>query len=148
MATESDSVNTGLLATIVAVGTLLTLAIALAVTALVRSTVDDAAAAKGSTVNARPYRQVRADQEAKLNSPPAWADKSAGAVSIPIESAMNLVVNELRTHPELATPVTQASPEAPSAEPLAQERAPVDLASSSPAEQASPTAAKEAPAAP
>lgn len=106
MATESDSVNTGALATIVAVGGLATLAIALAVTALVRTAEDSASADKSSTVNARPFRELRAGQTALLTQPAAWVDKTAGVVSIPIERAMNLVVSDFNRDPQLATPVS------------------------------------------
>ena len=108
MATESDSVNTGALGTIVAVGALVTLAVALAVTALVRSAEQSVAAERNSTVNPRPFRELHAEQQGQLNQPPAWVDKAKGVVSIPISSAMDLVVSDYTRDPHLATPVSSS----------------------------------------
>ncbi len=108
MATESDNINTSALGTIVAVGTLVTLAVILGVTALVRSEQDTALVAQNAMVNDRPVRELYAGQLAELNDGPAWVDREKGVVSIPIERAMDIVVNEYIRNPALATPVSTA----------------------------------------
>ena len=103
MATETDKVNNGALATLTMVGAAATLAIALAVTALVRheahSVTDERSAASDAEV-----RALKAGQREKLNASPAWADKAKSSVTLPIDRAMGLVVSDLQKDPRKATP--------------------------------------------
>jgi hypothetical protein len=100
--TESDSPNTGVLITIVAVGALAMVGISLAVTALVRYETDINESAKGATANVRPYREARAEWQKELGAGPAWT-KPGQTASLPIERAMQVVVEELQRNPALAT---------------------------------------------
>ena len=104
MATESDNVNTMVLGTIVAVGTLVTVSVVFGVTALVRNEEQAAVITKGTTANLRPYRDLKAKQEAVLNADAAWVDRTRGVVSVPIGRAMELVVSDVRRDPTMATP--------------------------------------------
>lgn len=103
MATESDNVNSGALATLVAVGTVAMLGISLVVTALVRAEMDEELKKKEVSAD-RPYRDLVAAQTAQLNAPAAYKDRSTGVVSLPIDRAMELVVSELVKNPNSATP--------------------------------------------
>jgi len=44
----------------------------------------------------RAYRSLRADQERSLNAPPAWVDREKGLVSLPIDRAIALTVQDIR----------------------------------------------------
>jgi hypothetical protein len=108
MATESDNVNSGALGTLVAVGTIAFFGIALVVTALVRSEMADEAEKKDVGAD-RPYRDLVAEQKAKLDAPAAYVDRGRGLVSLPIERAMELVVSNLKKDPNSATPPAPAA---------------------------------------
>jgi hypothetical protein len=103
MATESDNVNSGALGTLVAVGTIAFFGIALVVTALVRAEMADELEKKEVSAD-RPYRDLVAEQTAKLNAPAAYTDRGRGLVSLPIERAMELTVAALAKDPNSATP--------------------------------------------
>lgn len=98
MSNEPDNVNSGALATIIVLVALSTLAVALVVTALVRQETSRLRA-EGDAAQDRAFRQLRSEQEGKLNDSPAWVDKEAGLASIPIESAMDLVIESVRRNP-------------------------------------------------
>jgi hypothetical protein len=108
MATESDNVNSGALGTLVAVGTIAFFGIALVVTALVRAEMADEAEKKEVAAD-RPYRDLVAEQKAKLDAPAAYVDRGRGLVSLPIERAMELVVSNLKKDPNSATPPAPAA---------------------------------------
>src|SRR5688500_4961608 len=101
MATIPDKVNTGALATIVAVGAISMVGISAALTAMVRSEVDHHADKVGAKSNLGPVGELKRLQEAALNDPKP--DPSTGRAVVPIERAMDLVVEDLRQHPEHAT---------------------------------------------
>ncbi len=103
MATESDNVNSGALGTLVAVGTIAFFGIALVVTALVRAELAEETAKKELGAD-RPYRDLIAEQTAKLSSPAAYVDRERGVVTLPIERAMELTVADLVKDPSSATP--------------------------------------------
>jgi hypothetical protein len=111
MATENDKVNTGALGTIVLVGVFATISIALAVTALVRYSVQGVVDERQS-LSQQPYRNLHHEQAEKISGAPKWTDKGKGLVSIPIERAELKVLNELKRDPSSATP-----PAPPSAAP-------------------------------
>jgi hypothetical protein len=92
MATEDDKVNTGALATLVAVGVFATLAVALGVDALVRyesNKWDSERAGRAETQ----VRDLVKEQRAQLDAQP-----------LPIDRAMAAVVLDLRQNPWSATP--------------------------------------------
>jgi hypothetical protein len=101
MATIPDKVNTGALATIVAVGAISMVGISAALTAMVRSEVDHHADQVGAKSDLGPVRKLKSIQEADLNDPKP--DPATGRGVVPIERAMDLVVEDLRQHPEHAT---------------------------------------------
>jgi hypothetical protein len=103
MATENDKVNTGALTTLVLVGLFATLSVALAVTALVRYSVNGVANERQTLVG-KEYRRLEKAQSAKLRAAPRWTDKGKGLVSIPIERAKGKVLVELTRDPTSATP--------------------------------------------
>jgi len=103
MATESDNVNSGALGTLLAVGACATLGIALVVTALVRTEVGEETQKKEVGAD-RPYRDLVAEQTAKMAAPAAYVDRGRGLVSLPIERAMELTVSNLIKDPNSATP--------------------------------------------
>ena len=103
MATESDNVNSGALGTLLAVGTIATLGIALVVTALVRTEMGTEAEKKEVGAD-RPYRDLVADQTAKMAAPAGYVDRGRGLVSLPIDRAMELTVSGLIKDPNSATP--------------------------------------------
>jgi len=111
MATENDKVNTGALGTLLIVGLFATLSIALAVTALVRHSVQGTIDER-QTLAQQPYRDLRHTQTEKISANPTWADKGKGLVTIPIERAKLKVLTELQRDPSSATP-----PAPPSAAP-------------------------------
>ena len=102
MATESDNVNSGALGTLVAVGTIAFFGIALVVTALVRAEMAEEVGKKEVSAD-RPYRDLVAEQSAKLASPASYVDRAKGVVSLPIERAMELTVAGLKQDPNSAT---------------------------------------------
>jgi hypothetical protein len=107
MATQPDQVNAGALGTIVVVGACAMLGISLAITALVRTEVAAEAEALGKNADSE-VRIRAAEQQAVLNAPPAWEDRQKGFIGIPVETAMEVVVEELRQNPYAATPAVPA----------------------------------------
>jgi hypothetical protein len=103
MATESDNVSSGALGTLLAVGTIAFFGIALVVTALVRTEMNEEAIKKEVGAD-RPYRDLVAEQTAKLAAPAAYTDRGRGLVSLPIDRAMELTVSGLIKDPNSATP--------------------------------------------
>jgi len=91
MATEADKVNTGALATLVAVSAFSLVGITLAVTALARDQMSVETADKESRAGAQ-YEKVRSEQLEKLRS------------GVAIEQAMQKVVADLAQDPRSATP--------------------------------------------
>src|SRR3954468_23352141 len=103
MATESDNVNSGALGTLLAVGTVATLGIALVVTALVRSEIANENEIKEVGAD-RPYRDLVAEQTAKMAAPATYVDRGRGIVSLPIARAMEVTVAGLIKDPNSAPP--------------------------------------------
>ena len=103
MATENDKVNTGALATLVAVGTAAMIGVCLAVNALVRHEIGSVGALRDE-VGGDAYRTLKQAQLDKLDAPAAWSDRGKGHVAIPIDRAMKLVIADLKRSPWNATP--------------------------------------------
>jgi hypothetical protein len=127
--TEPDDVNVGLIATIAIVGALLVVAIAAALTALVRSESNSYGFATGTYANLGTVKRLKAEQHAKLEQPMAWSDKAKQQVSLPIDRAKEIVVQEIQHDPFAATiaPAGAASA-APEAAPAASGAAPAGSA--------------------
>src|SRR5258706_4313346 len=110
MSTEADKPNTGALATICAVLFLSILGIALAVTALVRTTEEQDVGKK--SLGARvPFDQLASNQRGELAKGFEWMNRDAGFASVPIDRAMALVLKSIQTDPESATPPAPPAPE-------------------------------------
>jgi hypothetical protein len=112
MSTEADKQNIGVIVTIVAVGSFAMIAVSLAVTALVRSEVKELSSERSPTADTQTVRELKAGQRSSLSSPAHWADRGKGLVAIPLERAMQLVGEDLRRNPHLATPSLPAKDEA------------------------------------
>jgi hypothetical protein len=119
MATEEDRINTGVLLTIGAVLAIATIGVALAITALVRSESEQLTADKGSTANLRPVQELTAEHQQALAAEPAWYDQAAGQVSVPIERAMQLVLDDIKRDPTKATAPAPPAADAGAAQPPA-----------------------------
>lgn len=103
MSNEPDQVNTGALFATILLVAFATLGVALVVTSLVRDTLTEVSKDKDITQE-NAYRQLRASQVGGLTQSPAWADRATGMVSVPIESAMEMVLTEVRKNPAALTP--------------------------------------------
>lgn len=101
---EPDDIDVGLIATIAIVGALLVVAIAAALTALVRSESALYGLEAGTYANLGAVKRLKAEQSAKLEGPVAWGDKAKGQVVIPIERAMEVVEQQIDKDPFAATP--------------------------------------------
>lgn len=121
MATQADKINTGALATIVVVLAVSTFGIAAALTALVRYETATRGAEVGVTANLRSYRELSAKQRSELTADPAWVDKDTQRVSVSVERAMDLVLQDLRKDPNLATEAAADAGAAPAPAPQAQD---------------------------
>jgi hypothetical protein len=107
--TEPDNTNVGLIATVVVVGALLVVSTAAALTAMVRTESALHGTEVGAYANLGTVKRLKADQAAKLEASPAWANKEKGLVSLPIDRAMGLVTSEISKNPNLATPEAPAT---------------------------------------
>lgn len=107
--TEPDNTNVGLIATVTVVGALLVVSTAAALTALVRTESAAYGTEVGAYANLGTVKRLKAEQTAKLEATPAWADKSKGLVSLPIDRAMELVSGEISKNPNVATPEAPAA---------------------------------------
>jgi hypothetical protein len=97
MTTENDSVSTDAIGTLVVVLALAVVVVALGVTAFVRSEQNELDASRGTQANLRPLRELRASQLAELSAAPAWIDREKGVVSVPIQRAMELTLEQARS---------------------------------------------------
>lgn len=112
MSTEVDKQNIGVIVTIVGVGAFAMIAVSLAVTAMVRAEVKELSSERSSTADTQTVRDLKAGQRTALSGPAHWADRGKGLVAIPIERAMQLVGDDLRRNPHLATPSLPGKDEA------------------------------------
>ncbi|HYQ14905.1 MAG TPA: hypothetical protein VEQ58_04085, partial [Polyangiaceae bacterium] len=77
------------------------------VTALVRSEMSEEAEKKDVSAD-RVYRDLVAEQRAKLDAPVSYIDRAKGTVALPIERAMEVTVEGLKKDPNSATPPAPA----------------------------------------
>ncbi|HEX4340194.1 MAG TPA: hypothetical protein VH062_30005 [Polyangiaceae bacterium] len=135
--TEPDDIDVGLIATIAIVGALLVVAIAAALTALVRSESAAYGLETGTYANLGAVKRLKIEQRAKLEGPVAWGDKAKGQVTLPIDRAMDMVQKDIQRDPYLAT-VAPPPGEAPAASAApADSAAPAGSAAPAPAEKES-----------
>lgn len=160
MATETDKINTAALGTLVIVGALATLAIALGVDALVRFEVHKLQEERAGMAS-QAFHAISAEQQGKLTGSPSWIDKSKGIVSVPIDKAISGVLSDLARDPSSATepgppdagapvPAASGSAAVPGAAPpgsaiTAPSGAPAPSAAPAPAGSVTPTPAAPAP---
>jgi hypothetical protein len=102
--TEPDNVNVGLIATITLVGAFLVIAIAAALTALVRSEAASHGDKIGGFANLGEVARLRTEQQRVLHGDYEWADRGKGLVRLPIDRAKDLEIADLKRNPALATP--------------------------------------------
>lgn len=101
---EADNVNSGALATMIALVALATLAIALVVTMLVRQETDSISSSRAGTQE-NAVRSLKAEQLVELGAQPSWLDRAKGLVSMPIERAMKLTLEAVRKNPRALSPL-------------------------------------------
>jgi hypothetical protein len=101
--TQVDKVNTAALGTLVAVGLFAMISICAAVTALVRHDIEVEQSDKDADAN-QTVIALKASQRAVLNGSPGYVDRGKGLVSLPIETAKQVVVADLARDPNSATP--------------------------------------------
>jgi hypothetical protein len=104
MVTQADKTNTSVVATIVIVGAFAMISISALLTAMVRSEEADVDAVRPTHADLDTIAALDKQQIDGLHAAPHWSDKEARRVSIPIESAMKLVLAELKKDPNLASP--------------------------------------------
>jgi hypothetical protein len=138
--TEPDNTNVGLIATVVVMLALLVVSTAASLTAMVRTESTEHGNEVGAYANLGAVKRLKAEQHAKLEASPGWADKDKGLVSLPIDRAMGLVTAEISKNPNLATPEAPATAQpAASGEPAPAGAAP----SSTPPTNGQPQPAKD-----
>jgi hypothetical protein len=104
MATEADKVNTGALATILTVGALAMIGISTAVTALVRYELETEGTTKGGGANLRTVEELDRNQRAELSKEASVvSDAQRRRYNIPIERAMQVMLQDLQRDPNTAT---------------------------------------------
>jgi len=103
MANEPDKVNSGAIAVMIVMVALTTAVVAMVVEALVRKETARLQS-EGDLAQERPLRQLRAEQDGKLNASAAWADKEAGVARVPLSSAMAMVLEAIRENPLAFSP--------------------------------------------
>lgn len=101
---EADNVNSGALATMIALVALATLGIALVVTMLVRQEVGSRESGRAGTQE-NAVRSLKAEQLVELGAQPSWLDRAKGLVSMPIERAMKLTLEAVRKNPRALSPL-------------------------------------------
>jgi hypothetical protein len=149
MATQSDQTNTGVVTTIVVVGSFAMITISAMVTAMVRAEEARLDAERPTNADLQTVAALEQQQLARLTAAPHWVSQPGGKVTLPIERAMQVVVDEYRKNPEAASPPPppgmqmNPTPAAPTGAPAT----PAPPGSAHPA-GAAPTPAVPGPAAP
>jgi hypothetical protein len=104
MATQSDQTNTGVVTTIVVVGTFAMISISAMVTAMVRAEHTTLDTERPTNADLDTVAALDKQQLSRLTAAPSWVADPGGKVHIPIERAMSLVVEEYKKNPEAASP--------------------------------------------
>jgi len=104
MATQSDQTNTGVVTTIVVVGTFAMISISAMLTALVRSEHSKLDSERPTNADLDTVAALDRQQLTRINAPASWVAQPGGKLNIPIQRAMSVVVEEYRKRPEAASP--------------------------------------------
>jgi hypothetical protein len=104
MATQTDNTNTGVVATIVVVGSFAMIAVSALLYAMVRSEEAEVDAERPIYADLDTIASLDRQQEAALNAPARWVDKEKGKVGLPISRAMKLTLDDYRKDPAKASP--------------------------------------------
>lgn len=104
MATQTDSTNTGVLWTIVLVGSFAMIAISAGVTAMVRAQTNEVDRERPRHADLQTVVALKQTQHDDLLAAPSWIDKSKGSVKVPIDVAKKLVLSEIQASPKAASP--------------------------------------------
>jgi hypothetical protein len=104
MAAQSDQTNTGVVTTIVVVGTFAMISISAMLTALVRSEHAKLDSERPTNADLDTVAALDRQQLDRINAPASWASEPGGKLLIPIERAKSVVVEEYRKRPEAASP--------------------------------------------
>lgn len=121
---EPDFVNNGALSLVLGLVAVSTAAICMIVGALVRDEVNAVNAERDVTQDVG-FRHLRAAQQSVLEANPAYKDRTAGTVSVPIGRAMALTLESVRRDRAALSPWTPGSTGAsPAPEPEAAEAPP------------------------
>ncbi len=117
MTTGAEGPHVGAAATLVAIVVLALVGTLSAVTVLVRIAAEREVTRKGGEVSPRAHLDLENAQRAELEEETQWVDRQAGVLSIPIDRAMELVVEQLARDPASASPEPAESLPAPAAPP-------------------------------
>jgi hypothetical protein len=104
MATQTDSTNTGVLWTIVLVGSFAMIAISAGVTAMVRAQTNELDRERPRHADLQTVVALKQAQHEELGAAPTWIDKGKGSVKVPIELAKKLVLREIGADAKAASP--------------------------------------------
>jgi len=104
MATQSDQTNTGVITTIVVVGSFAMITISAMVTAMVRSEEARLDAERPTNADLQTVATLDEQQLGRLTAPAHWVSQPGGKITLPIERAMQVVVDEYKKSPEAASP--------------------------------------------
>jgi hypothetical protein len=104
MATQSDQTNTGVVTTIVVVGSFAMITISAMVTAMVRSEEARLDAERPTNADLQTVATLEQQQLERLTAPPHWVAQPGGKITLPIDRAMRLVVEEYKQNPQAASP--------------------------------------------
>jgi hypothetical protein len=104
MATQTDSTNTGVLWTIVLVGSFAMIAISAAVTAMVRAQTNEVDRERPRHADLQTVVALKQTQRQDLAAAASWIDKAKGSVKVPIDVAKKLVLSEIQANPKAASP--------------------------------------------
>jgi hypothetical protein len=104
MATQSDQTNTGVVTTIVVVGSFAMITISAMVTAMVRAEEARLDAERPTNADLQTVATLEQQQLERLTAPAHWVSQPGGKVTLPIERAMQVVIDEYRKNPEAASP--------------------------------------------
>src|ERR1044071_9419615 len=96
MATQTDSTNTGVLWTIVLVGSFAMIAISAGVTAMVRAQTNEVDRERPRHADLQTVVALKQSQHDDLAAAPSWIDKGKGSVKVPIDLAKKLVLSEIK----------------------------------------------------
>ncbi len=117
MTTGAERPHVGAAATLAAIVGLALVGTLSTVTVLVQIATEREVTRKGGEVSTRAHLDLENAQRAELEEETQWVDRQAGVLSIPIDRAMELVVEQLARAPASASPEPPGSLPTPAAPP-------------------------------